>query len=44
MDLAQSDYIKNSQLYRDLQLDKRAFVNYGRYPLLLINKQIVFSI
>jgi hypothetical protein len=33
--------VSKSELYTTLEKDQNAFVNYGRYPLLLLNKQIV---
>ena len=33
--------IKKSETYQTLAKDQRAFESYGRYPLVLINKEIV---
>ena len=37
----EKDVISKTEIYSTLEKDKNAFANYGRYPLLLLNKKIV---
>lgn len=40
----EQDAISKSEIYVTLEKDKNAFANYGRYPLLLLNKKIVLFV